>query len=178
VTSNPYQSPAAADTASSTSPGGSLRRPTGVTLVAVVLILIGGGGVWTLLTMAMAVGFFPSILFWDLVYVLPGVIAGVELIRGKTWGWVLATLLAMTRVFYHGSAVLALLQLAMPDMMLQFSANLTGIAIFGPLLVYLYKPHVVEYFRLPRNKRLAMLGGQSVLSILFLIGVPVLRRFL
>jgi hypothetical protein len=148
----------------------------GVMLVAVLFLLAGFGGIGMLVLQATELGDVSEVALWDLAYMLPNVVAGIALIRGKTWGWILADLLAFTRLFQHGSTLVAMLGTAIPAASALLSAHLTGMAIWGSLLTYLFKAHVMEYFRVPREKRLALLGGLAVVSLLLLMGASTLRK--
>jgi hypothetical protein len=138
------------------------RRPTGVTVIAVLIII---GGILLLLAGigGVAVGSLFISQITGLVFVIIGAIilaVGIGylaisygLLKGKTWAWTITVVLLfigiainVSSIIFGSLAITVAINMDISTFLTANSGSIVGIIISGIILYYLYRPDVKSYF--------------------------------
>lgn len=163
-----------------------MRRPVGLTLLAVFLVL-GGLGLFIIEILAIervlnavnavggsALSAAVQVLALSILYV----IAGIQVWEGRKWGWILAmaALLHGIATSLQGLALAAVLDTAT----LQGGATLSAYLKFGlrallhgGVMVYMFRASVLEFFAIPRESSFKYLGLIAVVVLVIYVFLSV-----
>jgi len=135
------------------------RRPTGVTVIAILVII---GGVLLLLAgiAGVVVGSLSISQIIGLGFVIIGAIilavgigylvVSYGLLKGKRWSWTITVILLFIGIAINVASIIIFgyfaINMDTSSFLTVNSGNIAGIIISVIILYYLYRPHVKSYF--------------------------------
>lgn len=135
------------------------KRPTGVTVIAVLVII---GGILFLLAGigVVAVGSLSISQIIGLVFVIIGaillavgigfLIVSYGLLKGKRWSWTITVILLFIGIAIDVASIIIFgyfaINMDTSSFLTTNSGSIAGIIISVIILYYLYRPHVKSYF--------------------------------
>jgi hypothetical protein len=188
VSENPYQAPLAfGPPPAAANADGTLPRPVGVSILAVLHVLFGVllvGAQFLMLARLSAmedslraIGMPPMLLLIGVLFLsVLAIASGIGMWLGTQWGWWCATFYYVYSVFRNGSALLTVASLA--DQMesstrgpeyyiMQYGGRMV---VHFLLLLYFFKGNVLEFFHLEnvsKPKAIGILVGVCIAIMVF-----------
>ncbi len=135
------------------------RRPTGVTVIAVLVIIggillllagIGGVAVGSLFISSQIIGLGFVIIGAIILAVGIGyLVVSYGLLKGKRWSWTITVVLLFIGIAIDVASIIFgsfAINMDTSNFLVTNSGNIAGIIISVIILYYLYRPHVKSYF--------------------------------
>lgn len=173
VTENPYL-PSSSTLIVEAQPAGTLRRPTGVSLIAFLFLVVSLARLGTSISFFVMLPGFHLLSIVQLAITFPLLASSVAMFFGRSWGWMFATTLVflglLDQILVIGAQLVSRTQSSLGDA----AIHLPVVFVFASILYYFHREHVLAYFRVPMDKRYSILAGQFALCLLLRVGLSVL----